>query len=119
MSESTPGLHHVSAIAGDPQENVDFYTDILGFRLVKQTVNFDDKFMYHLYYGDDSGSPGSLITFFPYQRSTVGRIGQTQPSATAFSIPTRAVQYWYDRFESRGVDVEGFNRTTPLSFSKG
>lgn len=106
MSESTPGLHHVSAIAGDPQENVDLYTDILGLRLVKQTVNFDDKFMYHLYYGDDLGSPGSLITFFPYQRGTEGRIGRAQPSATAFTIPNRAVQYWYDRFDSRRVDVK-------------
>ncbi|KZN26457.1 diguanylate cyclase [Haladaptatus sp. R4] len=106
MSESTPGLHHVSAIAGAPQENAAFYTDILGFRLVKQTVSFDDKFMYHLYYGDDSGSPGSLITFFPYQRGTEGRIGQPQPSSTAFTIPIRAAQYWYDRLDSRGVDVE-------------
>lgn len=106
MNESTPGLHHVSAIAGDPQENVDFYTEVLGLRLVKQTVNFDEKFMYHLYYGDHVGSPGSLITFFPYQRGTEGRIGQPQSSATAFTIPNHAVQYWYDRLNSRGVDVE-------------
>lgn len=106
MNESTPSLHHVSAIAGDPQENVDFYTEVLGLRLVKQTVNFDEKFMYHLYYGDHVGSPGSLITFFPYQRGTEGRIGQPQSSATAFTIPNHAVQYWYDRLNSRGIDVE-------------
>jgi len=106
MNESTPGLHHVSAIAGDPQENVDFYTEVLGLRLVKQTVNFDEKFMYHLYYGDDVGSPGSLITFFPYQRGTEGRIGRPQPSTTAFTILSGAVQYWYDRLESYNVDVD-------------
>lgn len=69
-------------------------------------MNFDEKFMYHLYYGDERGSPGSLITFFPYQRGREGRIGRPQPSATAFTIPSDAVQYWYDRFESRDVDVD-------------
>lgn len=93
-------------MAGGPRENRDFYTNILGFQLVKQTVNFDDKFMYHLYYGNHRGSPGSIITFFPSQRGREGRIGRPQPSATAFTIPTDAVQYWYDRFESRGVAVE-------------
>ena len=106
MSTSSPGIHHVSAIAGNPQQNVDFYTEVLGLRFVKQTVNVDEKFMYHLYYGDEHGSPGSLITFFPYQRGTEGRVGRPQPSATALTIPNGAVQYWYDRFESRGVAVE-------------
>jgi len=106
MTESTPGLHHVSAIAKHPQENVNFYTEVLGLRLCKQTVNFDEKFMYHLYYGDDAGSPGSLITFFPSRRGTEGRIGKPQPSATAFTIPHDAVQYWCDRLDSHDVAVE-------------
>lgn len=108
MANETPGLHHVSVMAGHPQETVDFYTDVLGLKLIKQTVNFDDKFMYHLYYGDHSGSPGTIITVFPSARGREGRIGKAQPSATAFTIPSDAVQYWCDRLESRGVDV-----TTP------
>lgn len=106
MSDYTPDLHHVSAIASDPQENRDFYTAVLGLALVKQTVNFDEKFMYHLYYGDDRGTPGTLITFFPYQRGQEGRIGKPQPAATAFTIPTDAVQYWQDRLTGHDVTVQ-------------
>ncbi|WP_276274143.1 VOC family protein [Haloarcula litorea] len=106
MADYTPALHHVSAIAGDPQQNVDFFTEVLGMRLVKQTVNFDEKFMYHLYYGDHRGSPGSLITFFPNQRGREGRIGQPQPSATTFAVPNGAIPYWQERLDDRGVDVD-------------
>ena len=87
MRDPVSGLHHVSAIAGDPQANVDFYTDVLGLRFVKRTVNFDYEFMYHLYYGSESADPGTLLTFFPYQRGEVGRVGQPQPSAVALSVP--------------------------------
>lgn len=106
MNRPTLEFHHVSAIAGDPQENVDFYTGVLGLEFVKQTVNFDEKFIYHLYYGDERGSPGSLITFFPYQRGAEGRVGRPQPSAVALAIPNGAIQYWRDRFENRDVAVE-------------
>jgi glyoxalase family protein len=106
MSDTTPGLHHVSAIAGTPRENVAFYTEVLGLRLVKRTVNFDEKFVPHRYYGDADGSPGSLLTFFPYRRGRTGRVGKPQPSATAFTIPPGAVDYWYDRLDSRGIAVE-------------
>jgi len=106
MSQYTPDLHHVSAIAGDPQQNVDFYTEVLGLNLVKQTVNFDEKFMYHLYYGDHRGSPGSLITFFPYQRGREGRIGHPQPSATTFAIPNGAIPYWQHRLNNHDIDVQ-------------
>ncbi len=102
----TPGIHHVSAISGDPQATVDFYADALDLRFVKKTVNFDEKFMYHLYFGDDTGSPGTLATFFPYQRGQVGRVGKPQPSALAFVVPTGSVGYWRDRLAARGVAVD-------------
>ncbi|MFD1050196.1 VOC family protein, partial [Kibdelosporangium lantanae] len=75
MSIATSGLHHVTAIAGDPQRNVDFYLKALGLRLVKTTVNFDDPGTYHLYYGDTSGRPGSLLTFFPWREAPMGQHG--------------------------------------------
>ena len=74
MSEATRGIHHVTAIAGDAQQNVDFYTGILGLRMVKQTVNFDDPGTYHLYYGDDQGRPGTIMTFFPWKGAPRGSL---------------------------------------------
>jgi glyoxalase family protein len=102
MRDPVSGLHHVSAIAGDPQANVDFYTDVLGLRFVKRTVNFDYEFMYHLYYGSESADPGTLLTFFPYQRGEVGRVGQPQPSAVALSVPEGSSDYWYERLAASG-----------------
>ncbi len=87
MSIRFAGLHHVTAIAGDPQENVDFYVGILGLRLVKKTVNFDDDRSYHLYYGDAAGNPGTIMTFFTWPGATRGRIGTGQVSATSFAVP--------------------------------
>lgn len=105
MSEPVSGLHHVSAIAGDPQENVDFYADVLGLRFVKRTVNFDYEFMYHLYYGSETADPGTLLTFFPYQRGEVGRVGQPQPSAVALTVPEGSADYWYERLSGSEFDV--------------
>lgn len=102
----TPGLHHVSAGAGDPQGNLDFYTDVLGLKLVKRTVNFDDRFSYHLYYGDDSGTPGTLLTCFPSQGGTDGRVGHPQSSAVALAVPEGAAAYWHDRLADGSVDVD-------------
>lgn len=106
MSNETAGLHHVTSIASDPQQNVDFYTDVLGLRLVKKTVNFDDKHTYHLYYGDESGQPGTILTFFPFNGAQQGRVGRGQTGATAFVIPEDSVNYWVDRLESKNVDVD-------------
>lgn len=106
MTTKTPGLHHVTSIASDPQRNVDFYTEVLGLRLVKRTVNFDDKYTYHLYYGDTVGNPGTVLTFFPFEGARQGRVGRGQTSATAFIIPEGSVDYWVDRLESRDVDVD-------------
>jgi glyoxalase family protein len=100
------GLHHVTAIAGDPQVNVDFYTRTLGLRLVKQTVNFDAPDTYHLYYGDAAGQPSSLLTFFPWRGVPQGRLGAGLTTATAFSVPEGSVGWWHQRLSSLGVQVE-------------
>jgi len=91
------GIHHVTAIVEDPQENIDFYTNILGLRLVKQTVNFDDPYTYHFYYGDEQGRPGTIVTFFPWPGGRHGSRGTEQISAIAFAVPVGALAYWQDR----------------------
>jgi glyoxalase family protein len=107
MTEIAPaGLHHVTAIAADPQENVDFYTDVLGLRLVKRTVNFDDPGTYHLYYGDTSGSPASILTFFPWRGVPPGRVGTGLTTATAFSVPPHSLGWWQNRLATLGVDAD-------------
>jgi len=106
VTANTSGLHHVTAIAGDPQRNVDFYIRGLGLRLVKRTVNFDDPGTYHLYYGDESGRPGSLLTFFPWKGVPAGRIGAGQSTTTAFSVPQGTLGWWQGHFKDLGVDSQ-------------
>lgn len=101
------GIHHVTAIASDPQRNVDFYAGMLGLRLVKRTVNFDDPETYHFYYGDEVGTPGSIMTFFPWPGARRGRIGSGQVALTAFSILPSAVGFWIERLTRHGVKYEG------------
>jgi glyoxalase family protein len=91
------GLHHVTSMASAPQKNVDFYAGILGLRLIKKTINFDAPDIYHLYYGDESGTPGSLMTFFPFNGISAGRQGKGQAVSTTFSISTNSVEYWIKR----------------------
>src|SRR3954454_20897351 len=88
-----PGLHHVSAITADAQKNVDFYCGLLGLRLVKLTVNFDDPASYHLYYGDELGRPGSIMTFFAWPGAPRGRQGSPQVTATSFAIPGGSLSF--------------------------
>ena len=95
------GLHHVTAIASDPQANLDFYTQGLGLRFVKRTVNFDDPGTYHFYFGDDAGSPGTILTFFPWPHATRGSAGAGEVTHTAFSIPATSLAFW----EQRLVDL--------------
>jgi glyoxalase family protein len=109
MSKST-GIHHVTAICSDPRRNVAFYTDSLGLRLVKRTVNFDDPNTWHLYYGDETGSPGTALTFFAWGNIPPGRSGIGQATATAFIIPERSLAYWTDRLAERGIPHEGPER---------
>jgi len=101
------GIHHVTAIVDDPQENIDFYTDILGLRLVKQTVNFDDPYTYHLYYGDDQGQPGTIVTFFPWPGGRRGSRGVGQISAIAFAVPTGALAFWQERLTTNDMRFGG------------
>ena len=94
------GIHHVTAISGDAQQNIDFYTGVLGLKLVKQTVNFDYPEVYHFYFGDNTGAPGSIMTTFPYgAKLTKGRHGKGKINTTAFSLPYHAVDYWVRRLE--------------------
>ncbi|WHT16024.1 ring-cleaving dioxygenase [Crossiella sp. CA-258035] len=105
MSIQTSGLHHVTAIGGDPQRNVEFYLRALGLRLVKTTVNFDDPGTYHLYYGDGSGRPGSLITFFPWKDAPLGRHGTGQATTTSFSVPESSLGWWRQHLAEAGAPV--------------
>jgi glyoxalase family protein len=106
MSTGTSGIHHVTAIAGEPQRNVDFYVGVLGLRMVKKTVNFDDPGTYHLYYGDGAGNPGSIMTFFPWAGAPQGRIGAGQLTVTSFSTPATSLGYWTKRLVEGGVRFE-------------
>ena len=105
--EDILGIHHVTAIASDPQKNIDFYTQILGLRLVKLTVNFDDPTTYHLYFGDEIGRPGTILTFFPWPNAPRGHRGTGQVVATSFLIPRHSIDYWLDRLKSQKVPVQG------------
>ena len=101
------GLHHVTAIASDPQKNLDFYTKFLGLRLVKKTVNFDDPGTYHFYFGDQTGTPGTILTFFPWPGTFRGRKGSGQTVRTAYSVPRNSLGAWVDKARAAGVSVEG------------
>ena len=98
------GIHHITAIASSAAENLAFYETILGLRLVKKTVNFDDPYTYHLYYGDMSGSPGTIMTFFPWENLPRGKNGAGMVTATAFSIPAGSIAYWRKRLETHGIN---------------
>lgn len=98
------GIHHVTAIASDPQLNLDFYAGVLGLRLVKKTVNFDDPGTYHLYYGDGLGRPGTILTFFPYGPGSPGRVGIGQVTETALGVPKGSLDYWRERLAVRGIE---------------
>jgi len=100
------GLHHITAVAKDPQANVDFYEKVLGQRLVKKTVNFDDPGTYHLYYGDEVGTPGTIMTFFPWPNMHKGRVGNGETSGVAYSIPKGSISYWRDRLASMRVAID-------------
>ena len=110
MQNTPSGLHHLTAIATDPQQNIDFYTGLLGLRLVKKTVNFDDPSAYHLYYGDESGSPGSIVTFFYWPGAVRGRVGPGQVTSITFSAPSSALGYWHDRLKKYSVTIERRSR---------
>lgn len=107
---SISGIHHITAVATSAAENFRFYTRVLGLRLVKKTVNFDDPFTYHLYYGDETGSPGTLLTFFPWEGLPQGRPGAGMVSAIAFAIPRVSVDHWTRRLAEQGITVAAESR---------
>jgi catechol 2,3-dioxygenase-like lactoylglutathione lyase family enzyme len=100
---SVNGIHHVTAIAGSPQANIDFYTGVLGLRLVKRTVNFDDPLTYHLYYGTELGAPGTILTFFAWPNAFRGRVGTGQVNVTSLAVPPGALGWWMDRLKELRV----------------
>ena len=106
MDKKIDGLHHVTAIASDPQRNLDFYVGLLGLRLVKRTVNFDDPGTYHFYFADSRGTPGTILTFFPWPDARRGHRGVGQIEATAFAISSDSVGYWLDRLKEQHVTAE-------------
>lgn len=99
------GLHHITAVAGDPQQNVDFYHHVLGQRLVKTTVNFDDPGTYHFYFGDEVGTPGTILTFFPWRNIVPGRTGNGEAAVVAYGVLPEAIPFWRRRLSSLGVTV--------------
>ena len=103
MKKQTAGIHHITAIVGHPQENVDFYGRVLGLRLVKKTVNFDDPGTYHLYFGDKGGRPGTIITFFPWVNAYQGTIGDGQVGVTSYAVPVGSLPFWVNRLASEAI----------------
>lgn len=110
MNPKILGIHHVTAIAGDPQANVDFYAGPLGLRLVKRTVNFDDPGTYHLYFGDEMGRPGTIMTFFPWPGIRPGRRGTGQATVTSFLVPGGSLGFWQERLGAVGTELSGVER---------
>lgn len=110
MVKRTTGIHHITSIVGNVQENVDFYGRVLGLRLVKKTVNFDDPQTYHLYFGDQDANPGTIITFFPHEGARKGIVGDGQVGVTSYVIPLGAKDFWKDRLEKFNIDFEITNR---------
>jgi glyoxalase family protein len=105
-----PGIHHVTAIAGDPLNNLNFYIRNLGLRFVKKTVNFDDPSTYHFYFGDQTGSPGTILTFFPWTDAPAGLRGVGETRQTAFRIPLRSIRYWTQRFIEKGIFYQALEK---------
>lgn len=103
--KQTAGIHHITAFVRNAQETVDFYSGVLGLRLVKKTINFDAPEVYHLYFGDDIGSPGTIITFFPWADSRKGRIGGGQVGITTYAVPVGTLDFWQARLEKFDISV--------------
>lgn len=103
MEDKILGLHHITAIAGSARRNYDFYTRVLGLRLLKKTVNFDDPFTYHFYFGDEEGTPGSILTFFPYEQVNQGRRGTSMATEIGYAVPENSFDFWIKRFEENNV----------------
>lgn len=107
MNKLITGIHHITALAGNAQPNIDFYCGVLGLRLVKKTVNFDAPEVYHFYYGNETGSPGTILTFFPYEGLAGGRHGKGMLNTTTFSVPLSSLNYWEERLKKFDITYKG------------
>ncbi|MEJ7768810.1 MAG: VOC family protein, partial [Chitinophagaceae bacterium] len=105
MENRILGFHHITAIAGNAKKNLEFYTQVLGLRLVKKTVNFDDPGTYHFYFGDEVGSPGSILTFFPWEGTGQGTNGTGMATSIGYSVPGGSLDFWKDRFKNHHVNI--------------
>ena len=110
MEKLITGIHHITALASNPQRNVDFYMGVLGLRLVKKTINFDSPDVYHFYFGDEVGTPGTILTFFPFEGARKGQKGVGETTFTAFSIPKRSISFWQERLKRLDITV-----STPIT----
>lgn len=108
--EKMKGIHHITAIVGDPQENMDFYAGILGLRFVKKTINFDDPGTYHFYFGNEEADPGTIMTFFPWANAYKGKVGSGQVGITTFLIPTNSLDFWENRLKSFQIETKKVTR---------
>ncbi|MBB6637913.1 ring-cleaving dioxygenase [Cohnella thailandensis] len=106
MNKQTAGIHHITSFVRDPQENVDFYSGVLGLRMVKKTINFDAPEVYHLYFGNEMGSPGTAMTFFPSPGSRIGQVGGGQVGYTSFAVPSGTFAFWEERLAKFGVETK-------------
>jgi glyoxalase family protein len=111
--QKTAGIHHISAMVNDAQRNIDFYAGVLGLRLVKKTINFDRPEVYHLYFGNETGEPGTVITFFPWEKQLKGRIGTGQVGVTSYIIPKGSASFWENRLRKFGIEF-----TSTIRFSE-
>lgn len=107
MEKSINGIHHITVMASDPQNNYNFYTQTLGMRFIKKTVNFDAPDVYHLYYGDEKGSPGTILTFFPFPDARRGKRGTGEINIVSFSVPSNSLQYWMNRLAEHAINFNG------------
>jgi catechol 2,3-dioxygenase-like lactoylglutathione lyase family enzyme len=106
MRKQTAGIHHITAFVTNPQDNVDFYAGFLGLRLVKKTINFDAPEVYHLYFGNEAGSPGTVITFFPWPQARSGKVGAGQVGYTTYVVPMGALSFWEERLRKFNMAYE-------------
>ena len=105
MENRVLGIHHITAIASHAKRNYYFYTHVLGLRFIKKTVNFDDPGTYHFYFGDEVGTPGTILTFFPWEGAARGKQGTGMPTEIGYSVPDKSLDFWSDRFKKNNVNV--------------
>ena len=107
MTDLINGIHHITALASDPQRNLDFYTRVLGLRMIKLTINFDDPGTYHFYFADKTGSPGTVLTFFPFPSARTGQVGAGQVGVISFAVPENSLDEWQRWLADLKISTQG------------